>query len=414
MFVLNSPPADNNMGNNMRKRVPDFDFRDDVEAQMSDYDVLRWLCMANPSNPKTVTDVTIFQGASREDGGWLLSHIPREQDAHMLTCEDFNSLPLDLVCMPVLDTLCCSGNCLGNAAFPSWLGDLPCLASLDLSRTRLCTLPPTLGNLRMLQHFDCQHNRLTAVPGEIGCLTALQTLDLTGNKLRQLHDNIGLCTALRHLRLDGNALEAVPDTLRGLTNLWCLACGGNRLSTLPRCLSSMTGLLCLELQDNRFEQVPWVVCQMTRLTSLYLSNNQLLAVPEDMGNMHNLLDLNLKNNNLTVLPESVGVLAHHYMLRNLAVEGNSQLKFLPRTGSDYCCVSWHMQCVIPDDEQIKGPPSLYSLSLHAAVLFHGHRLPVSPCTIAQPGDLTRAGDGIRRGVWAVSTADCVAEPLEEG
>jgi Leucine-rich repeat (LRR) protein len=66
---------------------------------------------------------------------------------------------------------------------------------LNLSRSRLDSLPPEIGQLTGLEELDLNGAVLTSLPPEIGQLTSLWSLQLSGNPLRNLPPEI--CAALK-------------------------------------------------------------------------------------------------------------------------------------------------------------------------------------------------------------------------
>ncbi|XP_074283908.1 disease resistance protein At4g27190-like [Silene latifolia] len=76
------------------------------------------------------------------------------------------------------------------------------LTNLDLSKTRIRTLPKSLFKLKRLQVLvirDCEH--LMTLPSEIGLLTTLEVLDLQGTELLNLPDTVTELSKLKSLKV---------------------------------------------------------------------------------------------------------------------------------------------------------------------------------------------------------------------
>ncbi|KAL9431905.1 hypothetical protein AB3S75_026999 [Citrus x aurantiifolia] len=112
---------------------------------------------------------------------------------------DLQTLPGRPSC-PNLLTLFLQRNCRLRVIPPSFFELMTSLKVLNLSKTRIKSLPETLVNLKCLQILilrDCDF--LFVLPPEVGSLECLEVLDLRGTEIKMLPKEIGKLTSLRYL-----------------------------------------------------------------------------------------------------------------------------------------------------------------------------------------------------------------------
>lgn len=168
--------------------------------------------------------------------------------------------------------------------------------TLDLSSSKLTTLPDAICELKNLETLDLSQNRLTTIPDSICALKVLKGLNLSHNQLMTLPDSIGELKYLEWLYLYINQLTALPDSIGELKNLSRFSVHHNQLTLIPDCIGG--------LKD---------------LTGLFLNDNQLISLPDSIGTLWNLRELNLSSNKLTSLPDSIRKLKN---LKEFLLNGN--------------------------------------------------------------------------------------------
>ncbi|OUC12470.1 MAG: hypothetical protein B0A82_22225 [Alkalinema sp. CACIAM 70d] len=89
------------------------------------------------------------------------------------------------------------------------------VAELDLSDSKITTLPSEIGQLTELRRLDLSNNRLITLPSEIGQLSNLTHLYLYRNRITSLPFEIKQLTQLEELDLRGNLLPIPPEILGG-------------------------------------------------------------------------------------------------------------------------------------------------------------------------------------------------------
>ncbi|XP_074281403.1 disease resistance protein RPS2-like [Silene latifolia] len=114
---------------------------------------------------------------------------------------DFSTLPSKPYC-PTLVSLFLQRNRYLRVIPASFFDSMHSLTNLNLSQTRIRSLPNSLFTLKGLQVLilrDCEH--LIILPSAIGQLTALEVLDLQGTELLNLPDTISELASLESLKV---------------------------------------------------------------------------------------------------------------------------------------------------------------------------------------------------------------------
>ncbi len=133
----------------------------------------------------------------------------------------------------------------------------------------------------------------------------IRILNLSGSKLTTLPGEIGKLQNLQLLNLDDNQLIALPKEIGQLQNLQKLLLNKNKLTTLPKEIGQLQNLQKLKLYENQLTTLPKEIGQLQNLESLDLEHNQLNALPKEIGKLQKLQTLNLKYNQLATLPEEI-------------------------------------------------------------------------------------------------------------
>lgn len=164
------------------------------------------------------------------------------------------------------------------------------LEHLDLSRSRLDTLPQGLASMKRLKALSLNHNNLTQWPDGLTQLATLETLDFGRNKLDAVPDEIGALTALKTLNLSLNrAIASLPETIGALPELERLYLGHNALSALPDALTKLRKLRYLGLGHNKFTELPAFLSELPALEGLnVVGNNGLRELPPALAESRSL------------------------------------------------------------------------------------------------------------------------------
>ncbi|KAL7599590.1 hypothetical protein Lser_V15G21944 [Lactuca serriola] len=220
----------------------------------------------------------------------------------------------------------------------SSLLSLSSLTYLDLSGNSFTRIPNFLGSLKTLQHLKLTNIELTSpeFPSQLGNLSNLQTLDLLATPvLIKNTDWLSRLSSLKYLNLSYIDLsESVgllnnAITLASLVELHLVNCllpnttGKLLAPSMITNLSESFSVLNINSNDLPNSMIyPWLFNFSSSLTYIDLSNNKLLGIiPEAFGTFKNLQTLDLTNNGLEGgIPSSFGNLSN---LRELFLYGNN-------------------------------------------------------------------------------------------
>src|SRR5665647_14644 len=116
---------------------------------------------------------------------------------------------------------------------------------LNLSYSKLTTLPDSIGQLSQLRELYVAGNQLTTLPDSIGQLTQLRELYVGYNQLTTLPDSIGQLAQLQVLYVEHNQLTTLPDSIGQLAQLQVLCIYNNELTSLPDSIEQLSQLQTL-------------------------------------------------------------------------------------------------------------------------------------------------------------------------
>jgi len=195
---------------------------------------------------------------------------------------------------------------------PQIIFEMPCLASIDLTDTKINCLPEicdaqfhevVLANnffhafpamifhLNKLVLLDLSENQIKKIPNEVGTLKSLKVLHLTKNSIDSLPDAVGDMSALEECYLGRNQIQQLSEAMGNLKNLKTLVLEQNRITSLPESLGNLENLETLDLTANDLHSLPRDLYKMTGLTTmhsylklqkcgLWLHLNPLESVPQ--------------------------------------------------------------------------------------------------------------------------------------
>ena len=154
-------------------------------------------------------------------------------------------------------------------------------------------------------------------------------LDLSNSRLTSLPAEIGQLSDLVLLNLNNNQLTSLPFELFQLANLAHLYLGDNQLTSLPSELGQLSSLSWLHLYNNQLTSLPPELFQHANLHAnlieLWLNHNHLTSLPPELGQLFRLILLNVRGNPLTELPPSFEGLPD---FRSEKLEGDAVTSFL--------------------------------------------------------------------------------------
>ncbi|XP_076239569.1 leucine-rich repeat-containing protein 40 [Calliopsis andreniformis] len=149
------------------------------------------------------------------------------------------------------------------------------VATVDLSRNQLCTLPDKLSIITRVNDLKLTSNQLTCIPEWIGeKFKYLQVLDLSKNLMHSLPSSLGLLKYLKEINISFNRYEQLPESVYDIESLEILIANDNLITDI--------NVLSLE--------------KLRKLAILNFANNNIGYVPPELGNLKNLRTLFLSGN----------------------------------------------------------------------------------------------------------------------
>ncbi len=182
---------------------------------------------------------------------------------------------------------------ISNASFknvPELFKHLKNLKELSLPRTIYYGFPAYFIDLKELplEKFSICCGQFTVLPKWINELKTLKELDISSTRITTLPDTIGNLENLETLRLMFNrSFVNVPDSVCNLQKLKALELNDNNLSEVPNCVGKLKNLTILRLSKNKLKKIPDGITELTNLNHLYIDNNPISSIPSDFTKLKN-------------------------------------------------------------------------------------------------------------------------------
>ncbi|MBS0650925.1 MAG: leucine-rich repeat domain-containing protein [Verrucomicrobia bacterium] len=181
---------------------------------------------------------------------------------------------------------------------------------LDLSQSKLTSLPPEIGMLKGLVILDLGRNKITRLPSEIAELKNLVRLTLSNNLISDVPVELSLLPQLRELYLDSNKLQKVPEGVLALNAVGIVNLNSNQINEMPESISQMKGLSELHVANNKIPAFPDSLGDLQNLRQIDARNNLIEKLPDSFRSLESLEALNLTKNKLVEYPVILQSLPH--------------------------------------------------------------------------------------------------------
>lgn len=210
------------------------------------------------------------------------------------------SFPASIASLSHLKVLDLSSNNLSGDLNISF-NVFPNLEELNLSYNNLTGNPTYyISKISTLQHLFLGNNHFEIVDSNefVSKLPNIISLDLSSTKINTIPANLSTKTNLRSLKLANNELKSGFQNLSHLINLNELNLSNTGLIQIPIEISTLTNLEILDLSQNKIENFTGL-SQLKKLSWLSLEKNELKALPTELSLLQNLVHININRNQLT-------------------------------------------------------------------------------------------------------------------
>ncbi|XP_039164772.1 disease resistance protein RUN1-like isoform X5 [Eucalyptus grandis] len=203
------------------------------------------------------------------------------------------------------------------------IGKLASLSKLDISETKITSLPDSIGNAKNLSSLDLSSTPIAKLPISIGELTQLKFLSLSNcRNFMELPESIGYLTTLQNLDLSLTKIVELPDSIKNLKQLKVMKMGYCPLWRFPIGIGMLESLEELNVQycEQLAGELPTEIGKLLSLSILDISYTCVLAVPTTINSLTRLQKLDLsfcdKVQELPELPSSL----NHLRVRSASLQ----------------------------------------------------------------------------------------------
>lgn len=235
------------------------------------------------------------------------------------------------------------------------------LEELNLSYNNLTGNPSlNLSQIPTLQHLSIGNNQFEIVDGNafVSNFPDIVSLDLSSTKISTIPANLSTKTNLRRLKLANNNLETGFQNLSSLISLTELNLSNTGLIKIPSEITALSNLEILDLSQNKIENFAGL-SQFKNLSWLSLEQNGLETLPNELATLQNLIHINIGRNQLTDISSLISlanlqqIYAHNNMLSGNFPTGVLSLKNLHMLSLNSNQLTGSIPSNIPEITQIQ-------------------------------------------------------------
>lgn len=271
------------------------------EGYVKMHDVIRDLALRITSSSGEGSRLLVRAGVGLMD-------LPEERDWEQckwisLMSNELQSLDKKPKC-PSLSTLLLPGNNNLTSVSTLFFNQMQALRVLDLSQTKVSSLPPCFYNLTDLQFLDLSQTQVSFLPSSFCNLTNLRFVGLSSTKI-----------------------NFFPTSLCDLTNLQYLYLDSTEVSDLPSSFYNLTKLRVLHVGSKTFAGISYQIGALKCLEELYIHiGYKIVILPNEIGELACLKRLLVSFNGLIAnlkVNVPVGAISRLCQLEKLGLQANS-------------------------------------------------------------------------------------------
>ena len=174
---------------------------------------------------------------------------------------------------------------------PQVIFELESLSSLDLSRTKINSIPTEHTLLRLTELY-LSNNCFFDIPESICTIGSLKILDMSCNRIVLIPESFNRLKELETVNLSYNRLTSLSKIPGQLQSLKKLNLRHNRIDNIDKDFSRSKSILFLDLSYNYLTNIPIHLCELEQLESLDLRYNKLQQLPPAIRQMKGLKSMN--------------------------------------------------------------------------------------------------------------------------
>ncbi len=158
--------------------------------------------------------------------------------------------------------------------------------------------------------------QLTQLPVDIGKMVNLRVLNVSGTKIRTIPNSISNCKYLSEIIANASRITTIPDSIGELGFLRKLNFGYNAIDSIPSSLGQLVGLEELNLGSNHISQLPDSFAGLKHLTFCDVSDNELEIFPDAILGLEKVGNLWMHGNAFDSIPKEIQLLKnlHHFLV----------------------------------------------------------------------------------------------------
>ena len=175
------------------------------------------------------------------------------------------------------------------------------LKKIDLSSSKINTIPLQIKNYSSLTELKLENNRITHLPKHLFEISHLRVLNLSNNTINAIPPQfVAFWTSLEELYISKNLLTSLPTSLSQCSTLKIIDARKNSITTIPPEIGDIISLRELKLSQNQITTIPPQLCRLKKLRKLYLDFNEITTLPEKLSSLSKMKIMKFKGNKLTV------------------------------------------------------------------------------------------------------------------